>query len=240
MKCAFFSDVHANLPALEIVLEDIKLENPNRIFCLGDLVGYHIWPEEVVGLIRKSQFPTLMGNHEKALQLSSIKFGTNNVITQNLLSADSKDFLLALPEEIIFSFEFEGRFINLWMVHGSPKAIDDYMTDEYPEQEVLEMMRERNSDILLCGHTHLPFHRRIQDENKLRHVINVGSVGKPKDGDPRAGYVLADLQKLISAEDQYAWQPEFRRLHYDLESSVQALRNSEFPMQYANALEQGK
>lgn len=240
MKIAFFSDVHANLPALEVVIEDIKLENPNRIFCLGDLVGYHIWPEEVVRLIRKNQFPTLMGNHEKALQISSINFGTNNVITQGLLSADSKDFLLALPEEIIFSYEFEGRFLNLWMVHGSPKAIDDYMTDEYPEQEVLEMMRERDSDILLCGHTHLPFHRRIQDGNKFRHVINLGSVGKPKDGDPRAGYVLADLQKLISAENPFDWHPEFRRLQYDLKSSVQALRNSEFPKQYADALAQGK
>ncbi|MDR7130917.1 putative phosphodiesterase [Algoriphagus sp. 4150] len=240
MRVAFFSDVHANLPALEVVLADIKREKPDRIFCLGDLVGYHIWPEEVVSLIRKDHIPTLMGNHEEALQLSQAASGTNSAITQSLISSETKNYLLGLPGEITTSYEFEGKSLNLWMVHGSPKAIDDYMTEDYPEQEVLSMMRERNADILLCGHTHKPFHRIIQDGNKLRHVINLGSVGKPKDGDLRAGYVIADLQKLISAGNSLSWQPEFRRLQYDVESSVRALRESEFPGQYADALAQGK
>ncbi|WP_192348947.1 metallophosphoesterase [Algoriphagus sp. Y33] len=240
MKIAFFSDVHANLPALKVVLEDIKREKPDGIFCLGDLVGYHIWPEEVVSLIRKNQFPVLMGNHEEALQLAPAISGTNSSITQSLISSETKNYLLGLPGEITNSYEFEGKSLNLWMVHGSPKAIDDYMTEDYPEQEVLAMMRDRKADILLCGHTHLPFHRRIQDGDRLRHVINVGSVGKPKDGDLRAGYVLADLRELMSAENPLSWRPEFRRLSYDVESSVQALRSSEFPEQYADALAQGK
>ncbi|WPR75807.1 metallophosphoesterase family protein [Algoriphagus sp. NG3] len=239
MKIAFFSDVHANLPALKVVLKDIERENPDRVFCLGDMVGYHIWPEEVVRQVRKLGVPTLMGNHEEGLQLNP-EIGTNGAITLSLISLETKNYLLELPRELNTSYELDGKKMNLWMVHGSPKAIDDYMTEDYPEQEVLSMMRERNADILLCGHTHKPFHRVIQDGDKLRHVINLGSVGKPKDGDLRAGYVLVDLYQLLSSKEPKAWQPDFRRLSYDLESSVQALRNSEFPDKYADALAQGK
>lgn len=240
MKVAFFSDVHANLPALEVVLADINKEKPDRIYCLGDLVGYHVWPQEVVNMVRELRVPTLMGNHEEELQLSPPESGTNSAITQTLINAETKDYLLGLPRELTFSYEFGGRKLTIWMVHGSPKAINDYMTSDYPEMEVLEMMRERDADVLLCGHTHVPFHRRIQDGNKLRHVINLGSIGKPKDGDLRAGYVLADLHELLTLHDPRGWKPEFRRLSYNVESAVQALRNSTFPESYADALEQGK
>lgn len=240
MRIAFFSDVHANLPALEAVLADINQEKPDRIFCLGDLVGYHVWPQEVVDLVRAHQVPTLKGNHEEGLQLSAPESGTNGAITQTLINGETKDYLLGLPRELTESYDFGGKHLNLWMVHGSPKAIDDYMTEDYPEQEVLSMMRERNADILLCGHTHIPFHRRIQDGNKLRHVINLGSVGKPKDGDLRAGYVLADLQNLLTLHDQMDWKPEFRRLSYDVEFAVKELRNSNFPEKLADALAEGK
>ena len=240
MKIAFFSDVHANLPALEVVLADINQEKPDRIFCQGDLVGYHVWPQEVVNLVRAHQVPTLMGNHEEGLQLSPPESGSNSAITQTLINAETRDYLLGLPRELTSSYEFGGKHLNLWMVHGSPKAIDEYMTEDYTEQEVLNMMRKRNADILLCGHTHIPFHRRIQDGAKLRHVINLGSVGKPKDGDLRAGYVLADLQELLTIHDALAWKPEFRRLSYDVEFAVKELRNSAFPEKFADALAEGK
>ncbi|MEP0710536.1 metallophosphoesterase family protein [Algoriphagus sp.] len=240
MKIAFFSDVHANLPALEVVLADIDQEKPDRIYCLGDLVGYHVWPQETVNLVRALRVPTLMGNHEEGLQIASPAPGTNGAITQTLINEETRDYLLGLPRELTESYEFGGKHLNIWMVHGSPKAIDDYMTEDYPEQEVLNMMREKDADILLCGHTHIPYHRRIQDGNKLRHVINLGSVGKPKDGDLRTGYVLADLRDLLTFDDGRAWKLEFRRLSYDVEYAVKKLRNSEFPEKYADALEQGK
>jgi putative phosphoesterase len=240
MKIAFFSDVHANLPALEVVLADINQEKPDRIYCLGDLVGYHVWPQEVVDLVRALRLPTLMGNHEEGLLIASPAPGTNSAITQTLINGETRDYLLGLPRELTASYEFGGKHLNIWMVHGSPKAIDDYMTEDYPEREVLNMMREMDADILLCGHTHIPFHRHIQDGNKLRHVINLGSVGKPKDRDLRAGYVLADLHELLTLHDPREWKPEFRRLSYDVECAIEALRNSEFPEQYADALEQGK
>jgi putative phosphoesterase len=240
MKVAFFSDVHANLPALEVVLADINQEKPDRIYCLGDLVGYHVWPQEVVNLVRVHQIPTLMGNHEEGLQIASPAPGTNGALTQTLINEETRDYLLGLPLELTESYEFGGKHLNIWMVHGSPKAIDDYLTEDYPEQEVLNMMCEKDSDVLLCGHTHIPYHRRIQDGNKLRHVINLGSVGKPKDGDLRTGYVLADLHDLLTLHNPMDWKPDFRRLSYDVEYAVQALRNSEFPEQYADALAQGK
>lgn len=81
MKIAFFSDVHANLPALEVVKADINQEKPERVYCLGDLVGYYVWPQEVVNLVRAHQVPILMGNHEESLQITSPVQGKNSAIT---------------------------------------------------------------------------------------------------------------------------------------------------------------
>lgn len=91
------------------------------------------------------------------------------------------------------------------------------MTEDYPELEVLTMLREKNADILHCAHTYNLFHRLIQAGNKLRHLINLGSVGKPKDLDLRARYVLADFHELLTLYEPIDWQPEFQRLPYDVE-----------------------
>lgn len=241
MKIAFFSDIHANLPALETFFEDVDSENVDAIYCLGDLVGYNVWPNEVVNLIRQKKIPTLMGNHEEALLqpiLNETK-PSNKMLTRALLSDNNKNYLTALPRHLLMNFVSNNNPFNLLMVHGSPKATNDYMVIDYPEDEVLSMMRENRADVLLCGHTHKPFHRIIQDGNTFKHVVNIGSVGKPKDGDPRICYAILELDKYTSSLNSESIKVTFKRTEYNVEKAAKAIEQSEFESSYAKALRIG-
>lgn len=235
MKIAFFSDIHANLPALEAVLADIDRQKPDMVYCLGDLVGYNIWPNEVVAEIRKRSIPTIMGNHDEALLFPmDAQDQTNKGITRRLTSIDNQKYLTQLPRDIALSFNEQGNKVSLLMVHGSVKAIDDYLTEDYPEQEVLTMME--TTDILLCGHTHKPYHRIIPVGTAYKHVINIGSVGKPKDGDPRACYVMMELDASLSTTNSNSIEVTFMRVKYDVEKAAKAVERSQLPNDYAEAL----
>lgn len=235
MKIAFFSDIHANLPALEAVLADIDRQKPEMVYCLGDLVGYNIWPNEVVAEIRKRSIPTIMGNHDEALLFPmDAQDQTNKGITRRLTSIDNQKYLTQLPRNIALSFNEQGNKVSLLMVHGSMKAIDDYLTEDYPEQEVLTMME--TTDILLCGHTHKPYHRIIPVGTAYKHVINIGSVGKPKDGDPRACYVMMELDASLSTTNSNSIEVTFMRVKYDVEKAAKAVEGSQLPNDYAEAL----
>lgn len=242
MKIAFFSDIHANLPALETFFEDVEKCQPDFIYCLGDLVGYHIWANEVVDKIREKHIPTIMGNHEEALLHPSVDKTnlTNKELTREILSEKNSEYLTNLPREIAFSFTNKEEGFRFLLVHGSPKAIDDYLTEDYPEQSVVEMMRQADADVLLCGHTHRPYHRIIEVKTSgkvgYKHIINLGSVGKPKDGDPRICYALLDFDHTLSAKNSASLHVEFRRVAYDVEKAARAIEASVFPNSFAQAL----
>ncbi|MGC1517005.1 MAG: metallophosphoesterase family protein, partial [Maribacter sp.] len=116
-------------------------------------------------------------------------------MTKAMINPGNRDYLINLPRNLILSYVFENEPFNMLMVHGSVKAINDYMVVDYPEEEVFDMMRSHQADVLLCGHTHKPFHRVIKDVNDFKHVVNIGSVGKPKDGDPRICYAILELNQ---------------------------------------------
>ena len=234
MKVVFFSDIHANLPALESFFKDIELIKPDAIYCLGDLVGYNIWANEVVDEIRKRQIPTIMGNHDEALLKPRIikDRPSNKRLTRALVSEKNRDYLINLPRHLSLSFADGDEFFNVLMVHGSVKAINDYMVEDYPEKEVLEMMEQHKTDVLLCGHTHKPFHRIIKSENKVKHIVNVGSVGKPKDGDVRGCYAVVDFNQASISDIKVT----FRRVEYDIEKASKAIEESEFDNALAVAL----
>ncbi|UXX78667.1 metallophosphatase family protein [Reichenbachiella carrageenanivorans] len=241
MKIVFFSDIHANIPALEAFFEDVETLNPEAIYCLGDLVGYNIWPGTVVDEIQKRRIPTIMGNHEEAL-LASVADEvptSNRGLTRSLLSDQQRDYLIHLPRHMSLSFGTEQKPFKLLMVHGSTKAINDYMVVDYPQDEVLGMMRAHQADVLLCGHTHLPFHRVLADGDRYRHVINIGSVGKPKDGDPRGCYAVVEMNSATSASSPEL-QVTFRRIAYDVERAAQAVEQSGFDDALAQALRIGR
>lgn len=238
MKIAFFSDVHANLPALEAFFKDVDSIAPDAIYCLGDLVGYNVWPNEVVSEIRKRRITTIMGNHDEALLEPIIEEDkpSNRGLTRKLVSDSNREYLINLPRHISLSFDTYHVPFKMVLFHGSAKFITDYMVEDYPEKEVREMMHEHQADVLLCGHTHQPFHRIIQNEDEFKHVINIGSVGKPKDGDPRVCYAIVEIDQSTTSSNSESISVSFRRVAYDVDKAANAVEESEFPSNFAKAL----
>lgn len=243
MKIAFFSDIHANLPALEAVLADIDNEKPDFTFCLGDLVGYNIWPNEVCDAIRQRNIPTLAGNYDEGIGMNSADCGcaykteedkargaVSIFHTNQWVREDVRRYLKMLPRHMRLRFELKDKATDLLMVHGSPRKINEYLFEDRPGKSLLRMMNEAGAQIMLFGHTHKPYHRKIQDEGGTLHAINLGSVGKPKDGDPRACYAMMTL------DEAYGPDVHFRRVEYDVEKAARAIEKSPLPDAFADML----
>ena len=129
------------------------------------------------------------------------------------------------------------------MVHGSPRKINEYLFEDRQEKSMLRIMEEANADIMLFGHTHKPYHRKLayetEGETCYRHAINIGSVGKPKDGDPRACYVLLHLDEHTNRHDPSSFDVEFIRIAYDVEKAAKAVEESPLPNEFAEMLRKG-
>lgn len=253
MKIAFFSDIHANLPALEAVLGHIDQQKPDFIYCLGDLVGYNVWANEVVETIRHRYIPTLAGNYDEGVGLNSNDCGCayksdedkdrgvqSISYTNNIISNENRNYLQMLPRQMRLVIGEGGRQLNILMVHGSPRKINEYLFEDRPEKSLLRLMEESDADIMLFGHTHKPYHRTlsydIEDTRRYRHAINLGSVGKPKDGDNRACYVLLTLDETSSVFDASSIKAEFIRVNYDVEKAAGAVEESLLPNAFADML----
>lgn len=239
MVIGFFSDVHANLPALEAFLKDLEITKPDALYCLGDLVGYNVWANEVTEEIRKRHISTIMGNHDEALlHPFQENDNSNRGITRRIISDENRNYLINLPRELKLSFDTKDGKLGLLLVHGSPKSINDYLVEDYSEKEIEKMMDDNGVSIVLCGHTHIPYHRIIRSEKGYKHVINIGSVGKPKDGDPRLCYALLTLDITQDLNDVI--KVDFRRSEYDVNAAVQGILNSDFPNSYSELLIKAK
>jgi predicted phosphodiesterase len=254
MKIALFSDIHANLPALEACLVDIDKQNPDATYCLGDLVGYNIWPNEVIDLIKKRGIPTIAGNYdfgigrstddcgcayktEEEKEMGKISISFTNQITNPL----QRQYLRTLPAHIRLEFQLNDDKLILLLVHGSPRKINEYLFEDRDEKSMLRIME--GVDILCFGHTHKPYHRILTIDNvdhiNYKHAINIGSVGKPKDGNPQGGYVILTINDNSSSLDSSSIQVEFKRFDYDVEKAALAIRNSPLPNAYADMLVNG-
>src|SRR5438309_3621829 len=139
MRIALFSDIHANLPALEACFKSIEQQKPDSIYCLGDLVGYNIWPNEVINEIRNRGIATLAGNYDfgigrssndcgcayktdKEKEMGAISISYTNSIMQN----EERNYLRTLPAHIKIEFQLNDDKLNLLLVHGSPRKINEY------------------------------------------------------------------------------------------------------------------
>ena len=226
MKIAVFSDIHANLPAFEAFLKDAESRKPDAFYCLGDLVGYNVWPNEIIGEIRRRGIATLAGNHD-------VKPAPSDALDKNyayhVISEEGRRYLESLPAHIRLEFRQQEAPLAILMVHGSPRSNDEYVLEDLPEEFVLELLNEANADVLFCGHSHKPYHRIIQTGGVAKHVINTGSVGKPKDGDPRGCYVLFSI-------DKDGLRVEFVRFEYDVEKAALAIEESPLPDELADRL----
>ena len=233
---ALLADIHGNLEALDAVLADIR-ENPcDQILCAGDLVGYGPRPNEVIARIRETGIQTVMGNYDEAvgfllpacgchidnprqkeLSLHSLQWSTEHTTT------DNRDWLRQLPESL--RIESDGKTIQL--IHATEDSIVEYLyqSDEARIQEILE---KSDCDIYVYGHTHYPYSLQVGE----KWIINPGSVGRPKDLDPRASYV-----RLVVDGDNV--RTEIRRVSYDVDKVVHQISEGGLDADFANFLRSG-
>lgn len=250
MKLALFSDVHANLPALESLFNDIDSRRPDAIYCLGDLVGYNVWPNEVINEIRGRNIPTIAGNYDFGVGRRSddcgcaykTDFDKSNgeksiAFTNEIVQSEERKYLRSLPAHMRLEYELTDEKFNLLMVHGSPRKINEYLFVDREEKSLQRIMEQAQAHILFFGHTHKPYHRIVRDaDGNFRHAVNIGSVGKPKDGDVRGCYVLITLDETFSLKTSDSFKVEFIRFEYDVEKAAKAVENSPLPNDFADML----
>ena len=256
MRIALFSDVHANLPALEACLKSIDEQKPDAVYCLGDLVGYNVWPNEVINKIRRRAIPTIAGNYDQGIGLTSNECGcaykskkekemgqVSISYTNAIVQPEERAYLRTLPAHIRVEFQLNNDTLHLLLVHGSPRKINEYLFEDRDEKSLLRIMESANADILCFGHTHKPYHRvlptKAAESMHYRHAINIGSVGKPKDGNPQGCYVLLTINGDSSISHKETVQVDFIRFDYDIEKAARAVEDSPLPDAYADMLRKG-
>jgi len=230
-KIALVSDIHGNLPAFEAVLAEIDSSDASAIWCLGDLVGYGAQPDECVELASERCDLCLAGNHDLGV-LGSIDIAdfsppaaTAALWTREQASADTLAFLSRLEPSV------EGEAIGLY--HASPRdPVWEYVLSTSQAAECMDEMGERVGAI---GHSHVAL-RFTRTESSLsgtgvpagselnlsegRWLLNPGSVGQPRDGDPRAAWILLDLER---------WTAEWRRTEYSISEAAEAISQAGLP-----------
>jgi predicted phosphodiesterase len=246
MRYALISDVHANLPALDAVLADIdQRADADAVYHLGDLVGYSSQPNEVVGRLRERAIAGIAGNYDSTVATDYKHCGCKSEsprqeelahvsyeFTRRACTSETKRFLGGLP----FSLDLRplGGHVagpRLVLVHGTPTLNTLYWTEDRSDDFCLKMAATVGlvaGDVIAFGHTHKPWHRAVEGI----HFVNTGSVGRPKDGDWRAGYVRVEL----GGGEPHV---EFVRVAYDIEATIAGVRAAGLPEDFTDFLRSG-
>jgi putative phosphoesterase len=233
MRLAILSDIHANHPALLNVIDDIETQRIDVTYCLGDLVGYGPHPNRVIDTIRDMGYRTIMGNYDEGIGFEKGGCGCAYITdeersngqksiewTTESVTPDNKEFLRNRRDRIEFTVDGY-RFL---LVHGSPRRINEYLYEDRPSASLRRILEPLEIEVMVCGHTHKQYHRQVDGI----HIINDGSVGKPKDGDPRGCYAIIDTDGGISVT--------FRRVEYPAERVAEEIIKAGLPRAYAEAL----
>lgn len=236
MRIATISDIHSNLYALNEVLADIEKRNVDMVVCTGDLVGYATRPNEVIETLRKNKVLTIMGNYDEAIGNFKIicgcdypdpkdaeKASLSMKFTSEETTDENKAYLRNLPKEAVISFNNK----TIRFVHGSTRLINEYLKENSRESD--EVMNNLDEDILVCGHTHIPYVKYYGE--KL--LVNAGSVGKSKTGSPNANYVIIDIIDSIV-------EVEIIEVFYDFEKVAKEIEeNKILPNDFARLIREG-
>lgn len=234
MRVAVVTDIHGNLPALEASLAAIDAIGVDQIYCGGDLVGYGPSPNEVCALLAERDISTIYGNydyaiardlddcgcayrdeHDKALGERSIAW------TLAHTNREAKEYMRGLP----FDLRFQVGTRRVLLVHGSPRKVNQYLFEDTPDSVFARLAQDSDCDVLVFGHTHKPWIREIAGVL----FVNCGSVGKPKDGDPRASFALLELEgdRIVAS---------IERVPYDTERVARAVAEAGLPAEYGDKL----
>lgn len=244
MKIAVISDVHSNIYALDEVIADIKNRDIDMVVCTGDLVGYGTRPNEVIHRIKEEKILTIMGNYDEAIGNSKIvcgcdypdpkdaeKAGLSMHFTGGETTEENKKYLRNLPKEAVFTFDNK----TIRFVHGSTRIINEYLKENSKEAE--EVMSELVEDILVCGHTHIPYAKYYGE--KL--LVNAGSIGKPKTGRPKANYVIIEIQNNDElSKTKGTVEVEIIEIDYNFEKIAKEIEENEIlPNDFARLIREG-
>lgn len=246
MRYALMSDIHGNQPALHAVLADIAgRRDPGAIYHLGDLVGYAPWPDEVVATLWREGIPGVAGNYDSTVasdykhcgcryedprqeELSHLSYAW----TRAHVSAETRRRLAGLPFRIdLRPLGGHRAGPSVILLHGNQVLNTVYVTGDRPDEFLARMGQAagaRAGDVVCFGHTHIPWHRVVDGV----HFLNTGSVGRPKDGDWRAGYAILTVEEASVGV-------EFVRVAYDVDAAAEAILASELPDEFAAYLRTG-
>jgi predicted phosphodiesterase len=243
MRTALLSDVHGNFPAFEAVLADVDATGVDEIWCLGDLVGYGAQPDACVELARERCDLCLAGNHDLVVtgDIDIADFSSSAAAaalwTRETIGKESLAFLRSLRASN------DGHAIGLW--HGSPRdPVWEYVLSGWQADECMDLMQPRVGAI---GHSHVALWFTRSEEGKVEGaqahgglkrdlgkgewLVNPGGVGQPRDGDPRAAWLLLDTE---------AWSAEWRRVEYPIEEAASAIEQAGLPKVLAERLYSGQ
>jgi len=229
MKIAIISDIHGNMQALEAVFKDIKTEECEKIFCLGDIAMAGPEPVKTTELIKKmvdeGKMTVIQGNTDEMIGNYNDEIG-NKVKSAfpimgealkndlQIMPVELKDFLKNLPKQA----EVAIGGLKVLLVHGSPRKNDENITPDLEEEKVEEMVKGTDASLIFCGHTHVPCGFQLKTKQT---VVNVGSVGRPFTPNPQACYVFAEID-----EGKFGLVHKF--INYDNEKAAKILEKREF------------
>jgi putative phosphoesterase len=230
-RVAVITDIHGNLPALEASLAAIEALGIDQVYCGGDLVGYGPYPNEVCALIEEREIPTIYGNYDYAIGRELDDCGCAYVtqhdrelgqqsVAWTLAHTDqgAKDFMRGLP--------FDLGEVPIHLVHGSPRKVNEYLFEDKPASLYERLAAAEEARVMVFGHTHKPW---IHEYGGVLFV-NCGSVGKPKDGDPRGAFAILELDETGRVK------ASIERVPYDAELVAREVEAAGLPGEYAQKL----
>ncbi|HVW27879.1 MAG TPA: metallophosphoesterase family protein [Polyangiaceae bacterium] len=267
-RLGIISCIHGNLEALESVLTDLRRRAVDHLLCLGDLVGYGPFPDEVTARIRALGIPALLGCWDEGIAEENENCGCTFVSQEEgqlgemaflwttlHVSEDTKSYLGTLPMTAAFDLPC-GRLVA---VHGSPASTSEYLMESTHELVLFERAASAGCDILVCGHTHVPYVKQVAGTLEVRAettvkdriyrarfgapeaarpvtlapktIVNAGSVGEPRHGGRAATYAIVDT---------HSGDVELCEVEYDVEKTVHAMRAREVPAKFAERLLRGE
>ena len=269
-RIAILSCIHGNMAALEAVWDDLGDQNIDQLYCLGDLVGYGPYPNEVVEFVKQNNIPTVLGCWDEGIGMEQEDCGCKFITEEDAEYGHAafewtRSNITEKNRKFLSELYFGQRVTNtaagtLLLVHGSPRNTGEYLMESTHDLILFERAAAGDCDVLICGHTHVPFVRQIEGTLKVtaelgvkdaiqkdlgmvkspaprelslkpKLLINAGSVGEPRHGGVEATYVIFNTKTKAV---------EIRGVPYDVGATVKALKNSGLPEAFASRLESGQ